>query len=85
MKSKDAYWIWKMIPIMKREPKVACIELGCILLDASKNNETCAKCKPRWEFLKQIEDGNFLATVDDTFTAHYIPEFVREEARKSGP
>ena len=59
---------------MEREPKVACVELSCILQDFSKNNELCAKCKPRWKFLKKIEDGTYLATVGDSFSTVYIPE-----------
>ena len=69
--------------ILSREPKVACIELGCILLTAGKKNKICERCGPRWEFNAAIENGNSIATVADTFTAHYIPEFVREKVRTS--
>ena len=42
---------------MDREPKVACVELGCILRGAPKNNNTCKVCKPRRRFANAIENG----------------------------
>ena len=42
---------------MGREPKVACVEIDCPYRDWPKENELCKTCKPRWEFLKMIENG----------------------------
>ena len=51
----------KVLYKLEREPKVACVELGCVLRDASKNNSTCTRCIPRWRFLGSIENGGAVA------------------------
>ena len=45
---------------MEREPKVACVELGCILRGAPKNNEICKVCKPRYRFADAIENSGVM-------------------------
>ncbi len=41
---------------MRREPKVACIELNCLLKGESKTHSAlCEKCKERFIYLEAIE------------------------------
>ena len=60
---------------MGREPKVACVEIDCPYRDWPKSNELCEKCKPRWKYLKAIENGWTIPCYpsDDTPILHRFP------------
>ena len=54
---------------MGREPKVACVEIDCPYKDWPKANELCRVCKPRWKYLKAIENGWTIPFGD---SPHYV-------------